>query len=333
MNAMTFDEIRAAISTEIEKFNPNHDSMGRFSTSERSVLYTIRTKDPSKQHWADSAMARDRARDKASKEKKDGIEPKADPKKTEQKPKATAKPKAVSNPKNGKDASNEKDTSKGYVAGKDIVSSVDFSPKKYEGTNVSKSLTDRIAEQQGYKGQPTVVSKEEFDRAAQESGIIAYRTMANGKDVISGKKTSGRDFAGKLMHGDENQFALNGNGAQAMGGGVYFATNPKDKVNPGTMPDGKSAKHHSVSWYGGKGAVVVTATLSPNAKIADHDKLQSELRNLPKNVASKFNFDVGAYAAAKGYDAVRGEFDNGRYDYLTVVNRTALIISDAVQNA
>lgn len=49
--AKTFDEI-------IEKFNPYHDSLGRFSTSSGYASFTTHTKDPNKQHMADMAVAR-----------------------------------------------------------------------------------------------------------------------------------------------------------------------------------------------------------------------------------------------------------------------------------
>ncbi len=52
-----FDEIE-----EIEKFNPYHDSKGRFSTANGYASFTTRTKDPSKQHMADAAVAREKDR-------------------------------------------------------------------------------------------------------------------------------------------------------------------------------------------------------------------------------------------------------------------------------
>lgn len=42
----------------IEKFNPNHDRLGRFSTASNAAFFTMRTKDPAKQAWADKALAR-----------------------------------------------------------------------------------------------------------------------------------------------------------------------------------------------------------------------------------------------------------------------------------
>ena len=50
----------------IEKFNPYHDSLGRFTTGGSSTSFTIRTKDPSKQHMADIAVDREKERNNAS---------------------------------------------------------------------------------------------------------------------------------------------------------------------------------------------------------------------------------------------------------------------------
>ena len=55
-----FDEI-----VEVEKFNPYHDERGRFSQANAATLFTYRTKDPDKQHWADNAIAREKERDAA----------------------------------------------------------------------------------------------------------------------------------------------------------------------------------------------------------------------------------------------------------------------------
>ena len=57
MVAKTFDEVL--------KFNPYHDSRGRFASANSYASFTFRTKDPSKQHLADAAAAREREREAA----------------------------------------------------------------------------------------------------------------------------------------------------------------------------------------------------------------------------------------------------------------------------
>lgn len=47
---------------EVEKFNPYHDNLGRFATADSHTSFTVRTKDPSKQHMADMAIAREKER-------------------------------------------------------------------------------------------------------------------------------------------------------------------------------------------------------------------------------------------------------------------------------
>lgn len=48
----------------LNKFNPYHDRLGRFANADGAASFTIRTKDPSKQHWADRAVAREKERTK-----------------------------------------------------------------------------------------------------------------------------------------------------------------------------------------------------------------------------------------------------------------------------
>lgn len=51
---------------EVEKFNPYHDSRGRFATANGYASFTIRTRDPGKQHMADAAIAREKERSAAA---------------------------------------------------------------------------------------------------------------------------------------------------------------------------------------------------------------------------------------------------------------------------
>lgn len=48
---------------EVEKFNPYHDELGRFSSADHYDQFTINTRDPNKQHWADAAIAREMDRE------------------------------------------------------------------------------------------------------------------------------------------------------------------------------------------------------------------------------------------------------------------------------
>lgn len=44
--------------SDVLKFNPFHDALGRFATANGYATFTMQTKDPKKQHWADKAIAR-----------------------------------------------------------------------------------------------------------------------------------------------------------------------------------------------------------------------------------------------------------------------------------
>ena len=50
---------------DILKYNPYHDSSGRFSTADSATLFTIRTKDPDKQYLANEGIRREQARHEA----------------------------------------------------------------------------------------------------------------------------------------------------------------------------------------------------------------------------------------------------------------------------
>lgn len=64
--AKTFDDIL--------KFNPYHDSRGRFASANAATSFTRRTRDPSKQHLADAAAAREKDRQSGAAAPKDEAE-------------------------------------------------------------------------------------------------------------------------------------------------------------------------------------------------------------------------------------------------------------------
>jgi hypothetical protein len=68
-------EVNEGRPEEIEKFNPFHDELGRFSTANAGISFTTRTKDPSKQHWANMAIAREKERTKDWKDEKSPKKP------------------------------------------------------------------------------------------------------------------------------------------------------------------------------------------------------------------------------------------------------------------
>lgn len=60
------EDKRFDVIEEVQKFNPYHDARGRFSSANGFASFTTRTKDPSKQHMADAAIAREKERNGAA---------------------------------------------------------------------------------------------------------------------------------------------------------------------------------------------------------------------------------------------------------------------------
>lgn len=92
---------------EVEKFNPYHDRLGRFSQANSATLFTYRTKDPAKQHWADNAIAREKERDAAGLNGPPSKQPKKQPAK-ETKPKdPLGNPKSIAGAERGEPMTRE----------------------------------------------------------------------------------------------------------------------------------------------------------------------------------------------------------------------------------
>lgn len=218
----------------------------------------------------------------------------------------------------------------GQVNGKNISKTFAMDDDaRYDGGNGQlKSAADQVAEAQGFKGLPTVVSEAELKHAAKNSGIIMYRTINEGYDIVKdgAPKTSSDTFVEKLMYGGPEEFALNGTGYQAYGGGMYTAANKKIL---GTLGQGGAlAYDESTAYSASKKSRTVAMTLSPTARIANKSQIDKKFMNLSKAERKRFNYDVGAYAAALGYDAIRIPGAGVNCDYITVFNRTALIICE-----
>lgn len=216
---------------------------------------------------------------------------------------------------------------KGSVTGKDITQSFQLKT----GHNAA-SAVQQVAEQQGYLGKPKLVNSTEFYAAAKKSGVVGFRTWSDGTDVTTGKRVSAQTFKDELSNKDK--IALNGSGGQAYGGGIYIATTSTPKA--GTMPRGQkvtSAVNDSLA-YGTRGARATAAvTLDPSTKIGDGAKLRAQFYNLSRSERQKVGGDIGAYAAALGYDALKWTNAGWNCDYTTVYNRTKLIVLDDPSNS
>ena len=207
------------------------------------------------------------------------------------------------------------------VDGKDISKTFKYDP------NGKGEPLDQVADQQGYKGKPTLVKdRAEFSAAVTASGIMAYRTLGNGTDVVTGKRKTGDEFADDLKNADV--FSHNGTGGKVYSGGIYIAaaSNAKKGVAP-SRSDTNAAKKDSQG-YGAGSIKTVAVTLAANAKIGDFNAVESEFYNLPRSSRQKYGNDISAYAASKGYDALKAVGAGWGCDYVMVYNRTKLVIFD-----
>ena len=207
------------------------------------------------------------------------------------------------------------------VDGKDISNTFKYDP------SAKGEPLDQVADQQGYKGKPTLIKdRTEFSAAVKASGFMAYRTLGDGTDVVTGKRKTGDQFADDLKNSDS--FSHNGTGGKVYGGGIYMAatSNPTKGTAP-SRSDTNAAKRDS-QCYGSGSTKTVGLTLDASAKIGDYDTVRTEFRNLRASQRLKYGGDMAAYAASKGYDALKATNAGCGCDYVMVYNRTKLVIFD-----
>lgn len=210
--------------------------------------------------------------------------------------------------------------------------------KPVDGKDISRTFTynsrakgeplDQVADQQGFKGKPTLIKDNtEFSAAVKASGIMAYRTLGDGKDVVTGQRKTGGQFADDLKNSDK--FSHNGTGGKVYGGGIYIAatSNPVQGKAPSQRAT-NNAKTDSQYYGNGGGSKTVAITLQPNAKIGDYSTERASFNRLSASQKAKFGNDFAAYAASKGYDGMRVTGAGMGCDYITVYNRSKLIIFD-----
>lgn len=286
-----FDEIYEIDTIEeVEKFNPYHDRLGRFTTASGASSFTIRTRAGYNQGMADRSI--ERAKEKHGRQ--------------------TVKEPATQQTK--------------MSEGKDMSDSFTLDPDK-------GGALEQIAELQGFKNKGRVISShKEFVDAVKKTGFVGFRTVSNGKDISTKKKKKAEDFVDEIKNDDN--FSFNGGGSRFYGGGIYFAGAHSAKA--GKVPSVKGqneAIEDSIGYgYGPDSSKTFAVTLDPSAKVAKYSDVMNEFMSMPAKEQINFDFDVGAYAAAKGYDAMTAE-RGGNLTYDMVYNRSKLIFFDTTFNA
>lgn len=321
--AELFDEIRKSSNEDIKKFNPYHGADGRFTSAGGATSFTYK---PGKGSMYDMAITGEQKRSESNFDPFEEMSLMANVPWFYEKPKTQEPPKKLSS------ALNDDGSPKGQVQGRNIVDSFELNDKTYP-SGYAHQVTDQVAEIQGFKGKPAVVSVKEFEEAAKKSGVIAYRTLSAGADVVDGEEHSEIDFAHKLMYGSGEEFAMNGDGPTAYGGGIYMAANrTTDEPDIRGLPESLYSRHDSVEYGTSENPAVVKMTLSPTAKIADYADIRKALIHEPYEVYERFLGNEGAYAAARGWDGLRAKSAGSGCDYLIIMNRTALIVCEKVED-
>lgn len=240
------------------------------------------------------------------------------PKTMQSKP-ASSKPKQTNKPAAG---AKRPSTSHKMVDGKDIRGT-------FSASNLSEQKAmEYVAIKQGFKGKGRVVKDhKEFQEAVKKSGVVMYRTLGDGTDVITRRSTSASRFIDKLKNGSEDELSLNGSGGSWYGQGIYTAST---KITPGKKPSRgaqMNAANGSIDYQRRGQGKTVAMTLDPSAKVADYDSIYREFGKLSTSERRKYSGDIGVYAAAKGYDAMTHPVYGGA-NYTMVYNRTKLVFFD-----
>lgn len=182
-----------------------------------------------------------------------------------------------------------------------------------EGKDLTKTMSkdatiEEVLKAQGFDGPPKIETNlDEFKKISDANGNIAVRSL----DAMDEKLLD--VYEDQLKHGD---FYVECSGGNAMGRGMYMATSWNGMYEYAFMDSAPYGPKH------------INMTLDKSAKIIHKndiiDMAQKEGFNSGAwSSKNTIDADIGAFAAAKGYDAI---MTGG--SYTCVLNRTKLTIYD-----
>lgn len=212
----------------------------------------------------------------------------------------------------------------GGVVGQDITSQIDVanmvSEDPYRGT-----FTNNVARMQGFDSPAKLVSKEEFDKLAQDCGDVFFRTLNPAN--FNGKYMSGEEFANQLFLADKLE--LNGPGGRVYGDGIYVASSSWNGriLNSLTKTLIDNAYQESAGYgYGNHKTLELTWTRKPNIiKQEDLFNMWDLLSYEEKmKYGGKDRSFANTYACALGYDAMYCKGPN----YIVVWNRSIIAVKN-----
>ena len=206
------------------------------------------------------------------------------------------------------------------VEGKDLLETMD--PKE-----VGKMTIEEVLKEQGFDGKPKVVSSiDEFDKAVAENNNIEVRGIGADDDATADA------YVDQLKNGE---FFVKCEGGNAMGRGMYCAasyngTNDYDDAAGTAESFGINVATRLINMTLDKSAKTIEFDELEEMAKKDGKKLGSNLKSGPMSWAgnSRARNDIGAYAAAKGFDAITNRNSAWRKNFMVVLNRTKLTILD-----
>lgn len=207
---------------------------------------------------------------------------------------------------------------KGGAVGKDIASGVDTSTMTSEDP-YRHTFTNNIARIQGFDAPAKLVSAEEFERLAQASGDVFFRTV--NPTTFRGKSMSSKEFASQLYVAD--LLELNGPGGRVYGDGMYVATSAwdGDDVLPLSASRRQNAYDASICYGHGKHTISeMTWTRKP--RIIKQEDLRRLWNKLSDREKARFGSHPNTYACALGYDGI---YCQG-VEYLVIFNRSIIAV-------
>lgn len=342
----------------VEKFNPFHDARGRFASSNGFASYSANPKTKA------GAMAINRSNNAGHgrtlnvhrESKGESIQQNANWLATGQKPKtpaavsraryqqrklkqqqaqqaaggaAATKPNQAK-PSTKKPAQKPADPDRKAVDGTDLVA-------KLGAAKVKNMTTDQILKAQGMDGKPKMAKTDAEIASAIKNGMN-----------IGVRSWRGADAATRAAYDDQlknGSFYTKCDGGNALGRGMYVAVSTpatqslkagRGSINKGNI-DYSSAMNQSAPY----GDWHVNMVIDKSAKLVSYKDAVSMarkdgLRSSGWSDTDSVDFDVGAYAAAKGYDGVImsgktgtiSDNPNMRGEYVNMVNRTKVTIID-----
>ena len=224
--------------------------------------------------------------------------------------------------------------SAGISSGKaaNAVNGQDLSGKFQFSRSSNDYAIEQVIKAQGFDGKPTLTSdKAAFSQACQASNFIAKR----GVGASDQRTLDAYDQA--LKTGD---FYVKCSGGSVHGYGMYAASVPANgKQAASGIRDAESTAQ--AYCRGNRSQKVYTMTLDKSAKVGTESTLKrqmardTEFQKVCSNsgMNSRYTYDVGVYAAYKGYDAFiayggRSSSTGASSDYTVILNRSKVIIYD-----